>query len=450
MENNKVNLEELVDNAKFNNFHWLLLFITGIIIIFDGYDLIIYGAVLPKLMAQWDMDPITAGALGSYALFGMMFGAFIFGSLADKYGRKKLIIFCLSLFSVVTFFNGFASSPTEFGIYRFIAGLGIGGVMPNAVALISEYAPKKMRSMLVTIMFSGYAVGGMMAAGLGITLIPEFGWSSVFFVAIVPIILLPFFISNLPDSPAFLIRDKKQDTLVEVANAINPNGNYNQHTQFYLPKHHIEKGEYTDLFKNNRLLSTSMFWVSFFCCLLMVYAMTGWLPKLMMKAGFPLGSSLTFLMVLSIGSIFGALLGGYLADKYHPKKILMLFFALAAISITALGQLDSFLILNIFVAIAGATTIGTQIILYAYVAQYYPVKIKSTGIGWSSAIGRSGAILGPMLGGVLVAQNVTLTTNFIAFAIPAVIAFFAISLVGKTESEKVKETTIDTSIAKAA
>ena len=428
-----VNMEELVDDAKFNNFHWMLLIITGLIIIFDGYDLIIYGVVLPKLMAEWNMDAITAGALGSYALFGMMFGAFIFGSLADKFGRKKLIIFCLSLFSIVTFFNGFATTPTEFGIYRFIAGLGIGGVMPNAVALISEYAPKKMRSMLVTIMFSGYAVGGMLAAGLGIVLIPQFGWSSVFFVGIIPLFLLPIFIILLPDSPAFLIKDKKQDILVKVANSLNPNGNYTSENKFIMPIHHTQKGHFSDLFKEQRLFSTVMFWITFFCCLLMVYAITGWLPKLMMKAGFPLGSSLTFLMVLSIGSIVGALLGGYLADKFHPRKILMIFFALAAISIVLLGQLNSFFILNIFVAIAGATTIGTQIILYAYVAQYYPTTVKSTGIGWASGIGRTGAIFGPLLGGVLVAENVSLTTNFIAFAIPAVVAFFAISMVGRNQ-----------------
>lgn len=432
-EENKVNMEELVDNANFNNFHWLILFITGLIIIFDGYDLIIYGVVLPKIMAEWEMDAITAGALGSYALFGMMFGAFIFGSLADKFGRKKLIIFCLLLFSIVTFFNGFASNPTEFGIYRFIAGLGIGGVMPNAVALISEYAPKRMRSMLITIMFSGYAVGGMVAAGLGIWLIPQFGWSSVFFVGIIPVILLPIFIMLLPDSPAFLIKYGKQKTLVKVANALNPEGKYTVDDTFIMPEHHKENGHFTDLFKEDRLLSTIMFWLTFFCCLLMVYAMTGWLPKLMMKAGFPLGSSLTFLMVLSIGSIIGALLGGYLADKFNPQSILMIFFVLAAISITLLGQLDSFLLLNIFVAITGATTIGTQIILYAYVAQYYPSTVKGTGIGWASAIGRTGAIFGPMLGGVLVAANVSLTTNFIAFAIPAIVAFVAISMVGENQ-----------------
>ncbi len=436
-EINKIDMEELVDNAKFNNFHWIMLIMTAIVLIFDGYDVFIYGALLPKLMEEWQIDAITAGALGSYALFGMMFGAFIFGALADKFGRKNTIIACLVLFSITTFFNGFATNPTEFGIYRFIAGLGMGGVMPNAVALITEYAPKRMKNMLVTIMFSGYAVGGMMAAGLGIILIPQFGWPSVFFVGIAPLVLLPLFIVYMPDSPAFLIKGNKQKTLVRVAKALNPSGEYSLEDRFTMEDHHIEKGHFTDLFKNNRFFTTILFWVAFFCCLLLVYAITGWLPKLMMKAGFPLGSSLTLLLVLSIGSIFGALLGGYLADKYSPRKTLMVFFVMAAISISLLGQLNSFIILNLFVAIAGATTIGTQIVLYAFVAQNYPTSIKSTGIGWASAVGRTGAIFGPMLGGVLVAQNVSLTTNFVVFAIPAMVAFFAISMVGKTETQRV-------------
>lgn len=433
-EKQTINMEDLVDNAKFNSFHWMMLILTAIVLIFDGYDVFIYGALLPKLMEEWQIDAITAGALGSYALFGMMFGAFIFGALADKFGRKKTIIACLVLFSITTFLNGFANNPTEFGIYRFIAGLGMGGVMPNAVALITEYAPKRMKNMLVTIMFSGYAVGGMMAAGLGIVLIPQFGWPSVFFVGIVPLILLPIFMIYMPDSPAFLIKANNKKTLAKVSNALNPQESYTQEDTFMMPEHYTEKGHFADLFKNNRFFTTIMFWIAFFCCLLLVYAITGWLPKLMMKAGFPLGSSLSLLLVLSFGSIFGALAGGYLADKYNPRIILMIFFVVAAISIALLGQLNSFLILNIFVAIAGATTIGTQIVLYAFVAQNYPTSIKSTGIGWASAVGRTGAIFGPMLGGVLMAQNVSLTTNFFAFAIPAIVAFFAISMINKNQN----------------
>jgi AAHS family benzoate transporter-like MFS transporter len=157
----KIDVHEVIDNARFNRFHWMVLFWCALIIIFDGYDLVIYGVVLPTLMKEWGLSPLEAGALGSYALFGMMFGALFFGPLSDKIGRKKTITMCVMLFSGFTVLNGFATTPTTFGLCRFIAGLGIGGVMPNVVALMNEYAPKKIRSTLVAIMFSGYSVGGM-------------------------------------------------------------------------------------------------------------------------------------------------------------------------------------------------------------------------------------------------------------------------------------------------
>ena len=160
---NTVNVNEVIDKAKFTPFHFKVVFWCLIIILFDGYDLAINGVTLPLLMQDWGLSAVQAGMLASTALAGMMFGAMMFGTLADKIGRKKVIMICVLLFSGFTFAGGFASNPTEFGVLRFLAGLGIGGVMPNLVALTSEYAPARLRATLVTTMFSGYAVGGVMA-----------------------------------------------------------------------------------------------------------------------------------------------------------------------------------------------------------------------------------------------------------------------------------------------
>lgn len=154
-----IDVSALIDGARFNTFHARVLFWCALIIIFDGYDLVIYGVVLPSLMAEWGLSSLQAGALGSCALVGMMLGALFFGSLSDRIGRRKTIMMCVALFSGVTAINGLAQSPEAFALCRFIAGLGIGGVMPNVVALMNEYAPKKSRSTLVAIMFSGYSLG---------------------------------------------------------------------------------------------------------------------------------------------------------------------------------------------------------------------------------------------------------------------------------------------------
>ncbi len=427
-----VDVNKIIDEARFNRFHWTVLFWCALIIIFDGYDLVIYGVVLPKLMQEWQLPPLQAGALGSYALFGMMFGALIFGPLSDRIGRKKAIAICVVLFSGFTFINGFARNPFEFGVCRFLAGLGIGGVMPNVVALMSEYAPRKMRSTLVAIMFSGYAVGGMLSAGLGIYMLPNFGWQSLFFVAIIPLLLLPVILRFLPESVGFLVRDQREDEAGRMLARVEPSFRAQPGDRFVIEAAKGQKGSLGQLFTEGRLLSTVSFWVAFFCCLLMVYALGSWLPKLMNSAGYALGSSLGFLLVLNFGAIFGAIGGGWIADRLHLRRVLTVFFAIAAVSISLLGFKNPTVVLYGVVAIAGATTIGTQILLYAYVAQYYPMHIRSTGLGWASGVGRMGAILGPILGGMLMAAELPLQMNFLAFAVPGVIAGLAISLVGRS------------------
>jgi len=170
MSTNIINVNTVIDHAKFKPFHMTIVLWCLFIVIFDGYDLAINGVALPLLMQEWNMTAVQAGMLASTALAGMMFGAMLFGMLADKIGRKKVILICVTLFSGFTFLGGFASNPTEFGILRFIAGLGIGGVLPNLVTLTSEYAPQKLRSTLVTTMFSGYAMGGIWQHYWGLSL----------------------------------------------------------------------------------------------------------------------------------------------------------------------------------------------------------------------------------------------------------------------------------------
>jgi AAHS family benzoate transporter-like MFS transporter len=429
-----VDVHKIIDEAKFNKFHFTVLFWCALVIIFDGYDLVIYGVVLPKLMDQWALTPIQAGALGSYALFGMMFGALFFGPLSDKIGRKKVIAITVTIFSGMTFINGFASTPTEFGICRFIAGLGIGGVMPNVVALMTEYMPKKIRSTMVAVMFSGYSVGGMSSAFLGMYLMPNYGWQSVFWVAGIPLLLLPLIMIFLPEAVGFMIQAKRDAEAAKLLERVEPSFKSQAGDTLHYPTGKGSGGALIGLFQNNRMMSTMMFWISFFACLLMVYALGSWLPKLMVKAGYDLKNSLLFLLVLNFGAIFGAIGGGWLADRFHLRRVLTIMFVIAALSIGSLGFIskEAVSLLYFLIAVAGATTIGAQILLYAYVAQYYPLAVRSTGVGWASGVGRLGAISGPMLGGFLLGADLPFQYNFLAFAVPGAIACVAISLVARS------------------
>lgn len=424
----KVDINEVVDRAKFNRFHFAVMMLCALLLIFDGYDLFIYGVVLPVLMDEWSLTPVQAGALGSYALFGMMFGAFVFGPLADRIGRKNGVLICFILFSLATFLTGFAQSTIQFGILRFIAGLGCGGLMPNAVALMNEYAPRRSRGTLVALMFSGYSLGGVLAAGVGIYVLPRFGWEFMFFAAIIPLLLVPVLIWKLPESIGFLVRENKNDQARQMLAKLSPDTPINAQTELTQNITKANSVPVFDLVKEGRGLGTLMIWLAFFCCLLMVYALGSWLPKLMANAGYSLGSSLSFLLALNFGGMFGAILGGWLGDRFGLPRVMAWFFVASAVSISLLGFNSPMIVLYSLIIVAGATTIGTQILLYANTAQFYPLSMRSTGLGWASGIGRFGAIAGPFLGGTLMAMALPLKMNFFAFAIPGVVATLAILL----------------------
>ncbi len=438
-----VNINDVIDNNSFKPFHWQVLFWCLLVIIFDGYDLVIYGVALPLLMEQWSLTSVEAGMLASSALTGMMFGAMIFGALADKIGRKKVIMICTAFFSGFTFLGAFSRNPTEFAILRFIAGLGIGGVMPNLVALTSEYAPKKSRATMVSVMFSGYAVGGIISALLGTFLVKDYGWKIMFYLAGIPLAGFPLIWKFLPESVTYLVKEGQHDKARHIIKKLAPELDVTDDTKLVLNeiKSANDEGTATQsqkrsafamLFTEGGAFGTFMFWIAFFMCLLMTYTLSSWLPKLMLSAGYSLKGSIMFLFALNIGAMVGAISGGFLADRFHLKPVIVTMCALAALSISALAINSPPIILYSLVAVAGATTIGTSILLYSYLAQFYPLHIRTTGIGCASAVSRIGAIVGPIITGMLLAMNLPHAYNFLAIGIPALIATIAMVLLKRT------------------
>lgn len=425
-----IDLHRLSDEARFNGFHGSVLFWCALIIVCDGYDLAVAGIALPSIMKDMGVTPTSAGFMVSSALFGMMFGAIFLGTIADRIGRRLAIAICVALFSVFTAAAGLTDDPVIFSVFRFLAGLGIGGVMPNVVAQMTEYSPRRLRSTLVTLMFSGYAIGGMLAAILGKGMLETLGWQSVFLAAGLPVLLIPFILRSMPESMPFLLKSKRLEQLKAIAARMNPDYRPAAGDCFTLPMRDKAAGAALGrLFREGRGFSTAMFWIAFFMCLFMVYALSSWLTKLMAAAGYSLGSALTLVLVLNFGGMLGAVGGGWLADRFHIKHVLVGMYALAAVSITLLGYPVPPALLFVLVGLAGASTIGTQIVTYAYVGQFYPMAVRATGIGWASGIGRSGAILAPIVIGTLVGMALPLEQNFMAIGIPAVIAAVAVSLI---------------------
>ncbi|WP_442763811.1 MFS transporter [Malikia spinosa] len=425
-----IDVHKLADDARFNRFHLKVLLWCLLIIIIDGYDIAVAGTALPSIMKEMNVTASTAGFMASSALFGMMFGAMLLGTLSDRIGRRWTIVICVLLFSVFTAAAGFTTEPVSFSVMRFIAGLGIGGVMPNIVAQMTEYSPKKIRSVMTTLMFSGYAFGGILAAVLGKQLIGDYGWQSVFIAAGAPLVLIPFILKSMPESLPYLIAHHDDRHLREIVQRIEPSLKLSAEDQFVVPPSAKGAGvPIARLFQEGRGLSTLMFWIAFFTGLFMIYALSSWLTKLMAMSGYSLGSALSFVIALNLGAMFGAIFGGWLADKFHIKWVLVTMYALGGLFLYLMTIPMSTDMLYLVIGAVGACSTGAQIVAYAYSGQFYPMAIRSTGIGMASGVGRAGAIMAPLLIGLIVTLKLPLEQNFLVIGAAGVIGAVALAFI---------------------
>lgn len=413
--------------APLGKLHYTLLFWCSFIMLFDGYDLVIYGSVVPRLMEEWALTPVVAGWMGSAALFGMMFGAVVVGPQADRLGRRKVIIGSIALASLCALGTAFTWDAPSFALLRFITGVGLGGAIPNIVALMNDLAPTSRRSSLTTIMLSFYSIGAMISALVAMLIIPRFGWEATFIIGGAPLLFLPWLARQLPESLHYLL-EKDHAAASALLKRIDPQVDTST-VNFAAPLRTSSAAPLSRLFAEGRGVGTVFLWLGFGMCMLMVYGLNTWLPKIMVAGGFELGSSLMFLVTLNIGATAGALGGGWLADRWGCKPTLILFFLLAVVSLCTLGVKPGPVLLNIMLLVAGATTIGTLAVIHAFAAQQYPSEIRSTGVSWCSAIGRFGGVAGPTLGGLMLSMNLPLQLNFICCAVPGVIAIFAIAMI---------------------
>lgn len=424
-----INIRDFIAGARFTSFHGGMLFWACFIITFDMYDLIVYGSVLPVLMKEWSMTPVQAGAIGSYGIFGMMVGAILFGILADRLGRKRVLTASVVLFSLASALCGFAPGPLEFSLLRFLGGLGIGGILPCLIAMLTDYAPRGRANSMVAIVMCFFSVGGILAAFVSMLLLPALGWHAVYFVAILPLLFLPWMMKCFLDSPFVLLEQGRFGELRAALAKVDPAAALPAGAEFTGLQEKEAGSPVGALFTNRRALGTIMIWLAFFMCLLMINGVSIWLPKLMVTAGYALNSSLTFMIVLNVGAIAGTLVLGKAADKWGVKRVLIPMFVVSALSLTLLGFGNNMAILLVLVFITGACTMGAQNISYSFVSQYYPSFMRSTAIGLASGVGRLGAIVGPTFGGVLLTMNLPVAMNFLFFAIPGLFAALAFTFV---------------------
>ncbi|MER6825413.1 aromatic acid/H+ symport family MFS transporter [Streptosporangium sp. NPDC000563] len=400
-------------------------------IVFDGYDLIVYGSVVPSLLGnqEWALTPAQAGAIGSYALIGMLIGAVVAGMITDVVGRRKIILVSIAWFSVAMALCSTASSPELLGLFRFVAGLGLGGVVPTTIALTVEYAPRNRRNLYNALMFCGYPVGGCLTALVAMALLAEHGWRVMFLVGAAPIVLiLPLAIWLLPESASYLLaRGRRAEAEAVAARYGLDLGN--GHGEPGEPGEPRDRKGFTLPFRRGYLAATLLFGAASFCGLLLVYGLNTWLPQIMRQAGYPLGPSLRFLLVLNIGAIVGTIVMSVLADRIGAKAITVCAFLAATVSIYLMSFDLGTGLLMLCVAVAGLGSVGTQILVNGYVAIFYPAAGRGSALGWTLGVGRAGAIAGPLLGGWLLGSGLGFEWNFYGFVLPALLGALFIAAI---------------------
>ncbi|MFS7873655.1 MFS transporter [Streptomyces asiaticus] len=376
-----------------------VLLLCAVCMVLEGYDVIAFGATLPHLLADsgWGLTSRQAGFLGSLTPIGMLFGALLMGWAADLIGRRRLVLISVSLFSGAMLACAMAPNAELFGVSRFAVGLGVGGVLPTVAALVYEHAPDHRRHLYTTLAFAGAGVGGTLAAVIAATLVPGLGFRFEFLTGgLAALIVLPLAYFHLPRSAD-------------------------------LPTAGQEATEYSGLrrfavlFTRPYLLTTIMFGAAMFSALLVVFGLSTWLPVLMRTAGYPLGSALTFLVVLNLGTAVGPVVMGKLADRIGSRRTVIISFMTAVVGVAALSQPLSMLVVYIAVVLAGIGSLGTQILLNVYIAGRYPAEFRATALGTALALGRLGGIAGPLYGGVLLDSHLPSAWNFYAFALPAAV-----------------------------
>lgn len=401
---------------------WLAVF-------FDGMDVNIYGAVMPHMLQDsgLGLTVAVAGTIGSWTTFGMLVGALTAGNVTDWTGRRPVLVCSVALFSVGSALCAVAGSTGVFGAGRFVAGLGLGGLMPLCLAMVMEFAPPRRAALTTGLLMTSYHAGGMVATVLGLTVAPSAGWRWVFWAGVLPaVVTVPLLLRLMPESPGVLLSRGDRERADRVADryglprptpVASPAAGARGRLDAVLA-----------LFRPESRWATPLLWVASFCGLLLVYGVSTWLPTMMKASGYGMTSSVSFLLVINAGGIVGMLIAGRAADRFGPVRVSAIWFTLTAAGALLLRQHLPLGLTYAVVAVTGVWLFSAQVMVYATSNTLYRDSERATGLGWVTGVGRTGAVVGPWLVGAL-ASNGSQSWGFTVFALAGVTGAAAIALV---------------------
>src|SRR6201747_2493925 len=422
-----VDVAQFIEQQPVGSFQIRLLLTCAAVLFLDGFDTQGIGYVAPALAREWGLSKGALGPVFSAGLFGLMIGALVFGPLADRIGRKKIIIYSTLAFGIGTLATAFIQDVNSLLAIRFLTGLGLGGAMPNAIAMTSEFNPRRRRATMVMIMFCGFSVGAALGGLLAAALIPHFGWRSVFVVGgLAPLLLVPILARRLPESVRFLaLTGRAHDRVAELLGFIGPRAVFAPATQFVVHEPELAGIPVLHLFRDGRTLVTLLLWVVFFMSLLDLYFLANWLPTVLNDLGATVSAAAVIGAMFQVGGVVGAFALGSVIDRFSFRALALVYF-IAVFAIGAIGHLGhSVVFITMAIFIAGFCMVGGQIAANALAAGFYPTSVRATGVGWALGIGRVGSIVGPLIGGALLSAKWSTGSVVLAAATAALCAAVA-------------------------
>jgi len=424
-------IHNLISESRMTRFQIVAIGICIGLNMLDGFDVLVMAFTAPEVSAHWSLSGAELGVLLSAGLFGMAGGSLFLAPFADRLGRRALIVFCLILVTLGMLMSALARGATALAIYRVITGLGIGGMLASLSVITSEYSSRKWRSTNISLSATGYPIGATIGGVIAAILIARFGWRAVFlFGALCSLLMIPLVLWRLPESIDFLLARRPADALGRLNLALRRM----HHAELpALPERSAaeqQAGQSSPmrLFSRPLLRSTLLIWGSFFLLMFSFYFVMSWTPKLLVAAGLSTQQGITGGVLLNLGGIAGGTLFGLLASRFELKRLAARYHASTAVCLLLFGLLSSQLGLAFTVALAiGVFLFGSMAGLYSLTPILYPAAVRTTGMGWAIGIGRFGAILSPMIVGLLVDAEWQTANLYYAFAVPLVLGVFTVS-----------------------
>jgi len=427
-----INVSELINRHGLTAFQLTVVVLCFLVVAIDGFDTASIGFLAPAIGAEWGLAPQQMAPLFGAGLFGLMGGAFLFGPLADRFGRKTILLLCIVIFGIASIAAAYSTSLWMLVALRFLTGIGLGGAMPNSITLTSEYCPENHRLLMVTTMFCGFTVGSALGGLASAHMVGAYGWRSVLLLGgVLPLILLPLLMWRLPESARYLVlRNKNPKHVAAILNRISPMEDFIG-AHFELAHKKSDGSPVSHLFKSDLVTGTMLLWLAFFSSLLVIYLLSSWLPTLIKSTGVSLATASTVTAMFQIGGTLGAIALGWLMDKFNPQYVLAFCYASAAIFIAAIGTLTtSPVLVGLTIFFAGFFISGSQVGANALAASFYPTDCRATGVSWANGVGRTGSVIGSMGGGMLLAMQLPLSTVFYIVGLPALVGGSAMLVFG--------------------